>query len=369
MFGTDEVDITDVIICNIVVQQAVGESAARAILSSIRTICGKAFGQLPQLAYEPAATAQIVAKAKKVKVTQPKYTIPVDLGGGEECMWMQIVADNEAVEHLQNTSGRKIKVIRDTAAVLKRHDSISRSDCESKHSHSDFAETRAYSREGVLQEQELVSDRLRGVIEGEGGWLEHNYRDPKDPLKKGVYSSTIVMQPLRVRLLVDSKVPWLATAQRVAYLCAVRQTRRYYLCLEARNEAQKMAKGHTWVFVTSNRVDGILAPLKPSSIAAIVKKYAERGGVGVGNNNENPGAKENTKVAGHFLRGHAGSVAYTLATEAGATWDPMTCINRARHTLPSFFKNYFRGVVRRLRVAFDKHPHKTQLRFEEAARL
>ena len=74
-------------------------------------------------------------------------------------------------------------------------------------------------------------------------------------------------------------------------------------------------------------------------------------------------------TAGHFLRGHAGSIAYTLAVECGATWEKTLCIERARHTIKSFMKNYCRGVVPRLRAAFTAHPQKEQLRFEEAARL
>ena len=94
--------------------------------------------------------------------------------------------DNEAVEHLSNASKKKLKVKRDTAIVLSRHDSISRSDCETKYDHKNTRECRMYDPRGVLQEQELVSERLAGVLEGNGGWVEHNYRDPKDPLKKGI---------------------------------------------------------------------------------------------------------------------------------------------------------------------------------------
>ena len=74
-------------------------------------------------------------------------------------------------------------------------------------------------------------------------------------------------------------------------------------------------------------------------------------------------------VAGHFLRGHAGSVAYTLAVAEGAGWDPMLGVDRARHTLASFKKSYARGVVPRLTAAFRSHRRRGKLRFEEAARL
>ena len=55
--------------------------------------------------------------------------------------------------------------------------------------------------------------------------------------------------------------------------------------------------------------------------------------------------------------------------ECGATWDKTLCVQRARHTIRSFMKNYCRGVVPRLRAAFEAHPNKEQLRFEEASRL
>ena len=74
-------------------------------------------------------------------------------------------------------------------------------------------------------------------------------------------------------------------------------------------------------------------------------------------------------LAGHFMRGHAGSVAYFLAVKHGASWDPMIAVDRARHTLNSFFNSYARGVIPRLAAAFDKHPHKAKLRFESASRL
>ena len=45
-------------------------------------------------------------------------------------------------------------------------------------------------------------------------------------------------------------------------------------------------------------------------------------------------------------------------------WESTEGIDRARHTMASFFKNYLRGVVPRLLVAF-----KRVLRLEEALRL
>ena len=76
--------------------------------------------------------------------------------------------------------------------------------------------------------------------------------------------------------------------------------------------------------------DGKLKPLESSTIAGLVVKVAHAGGL-VTTKSEETSAKDrvgNTpmtdasgagggagevKLAGHFLRGHAGSVAYTLA--------------------------------------------------------
>ena len=51
-------------------------------------------------------------------------------------------------------------------------------------------------------------------------------------------------------------------------------------------------------------------------------------------------------------------------------WDATEGIDRARHTLASFFKSYLRGVVPRLKIAFDAlGAKKRTLRLEEALRI
>ena len=52
-----------------------------------------------------------------------------------------------------------------------------------------------------------------------------------------------------------------------------------------------------------------------------------------------------------------------------ASWSCMLGVDRARHTLNSFFSSYSRGVCIRLAAAFDNHPKKSELRFESACRL
>ena len=79
---------------------------------------------------------------------------------------------------------------------------------------------------------------------------------------------------------------------------------------------------------------------------------------------------ERVQLSGHFVRGHAGSIAYELATKHNASWDAEEGIDRARHTLASFFKSYLWGVVARLVIKFNSLKKlKRQLRLEEALRL
>ena len=85
---------------------------------------------------------------------------------------------------------------------------------------------------------------------------------------------------------------------------------------------------------------------------------------------EDATAPEHTKLSGHFIRGHAGSIAYELAINHGAAWESTEGIDRARHTMASFFKSYLRGVVPRLVMAFNAlKQYKRVLRLEEALRL
>ena len=56
--------------------------------------------------------------------------------------------------------------------------------------------------------------------------------------------------------------------------------------------------------------------------------------------------------------------------DGAANWESTEGIDRARHTMTSFFKNYLRGVVPRLVVAFNALlGYKRVLRLEEALRL
>ena len=78
------------------------------------------------------------------------------------------------------------------------------------------------------------------------------------------------------------------------------------------------------------------------------------------------GTDETEQLKGHYLRGWSGSLAYDLAHECGASWDGTEGADRARHTMESFFKNYYRKTVARQKQAFMAHPHHSSLRLEEA---
>lgn len=335
-------------------------------------IAQKAFGNgCACLRYDKETTGQLMASARRVRKVTPKWSKPVDLGG-DNGVWMSMVTERQEIAHLPLTSTRKARVLRNHAMFLRRHDAVSRSDCESKNDVRLEEYHRTYDEDGDLQTQALVSRQLDACLIGEGGCVRLNYKNPKDPRKRGEWSDTVEMRPLRLRMLVDPSTPWLCDEDTVGFLCAVRVMRDYIRCLEELEWMDKIPHGCTWTYVNSAPFDlaGKLRPLLPSSIASLVKARATTGGLKT--QKENAGYNQQdteAAVSGHFLRGHAGSVAYTLAVHEGAGWDPLLGVDRARHTLASFQKHYSRGVVPRLVAVFRKHPRRKLLRFEEAARL
>jgi hypothetical protein len=132
--------------------------------------------------------------------------------------------------------------------------------------------------------------------------------------------------------------------------------------------------GNFWAYSKSNKLNliGKIMPLLPTSIGQIIKEMATAGGLNTNTNckithNEDGGCNESeTSLAGHFLRGHGGSVSAVLTASEGAAWETDLHLQRARHTKNSFEKNYSRGIVLRHRLAFRDHRHRQTLRFEEA---
>ena len=206
--------------------------------------------------------------------------------------------------------------------------------------------------------------------------MQLNYYDPKDPRKTGVWSDTVEMQPVRPAVLVDDKQQWLRTEESITFLCPIRTLRDYVRSLEARKMLDKIRateKGGFWSTVgkTTGSIDGKWESLKVNTIRNLVMNIVEKDGSLKMGTNEKGGAKEvpDGKLAAHFLRGHAGSLAYTLHALEDAQWSGELHLDRARHTAGSFQKNYSRGLVERVRRAFRSHPKKKELRFEEAALL
>ena len=334
----------------------------------------KAFGKIDGLwPYDKETTDLLMGRARRAQPIEPRYRLAVYFGQ-QRGVWMSIVDAIEATARLPADSKSRARVWRDVAIFLNRHDSLSRSDCETKWSLLDKRSFRCYDGQGRLVTEGNIVDQLTVVIDTDGH-TQRNYLYPKDPRRKGKWGDTVVVDPLRTSILVNEKVPWRSTAVRVGYLCSVRALRGYYQCLQAMGLLDKLPEMKVWTAVHQITPDGKLLPLVPATIASLVKKRAGEGGLRVGTS-DTPTARDVTKpgdhediLAGHFLRGHAASVAYTLATQWGAGWDPMLGIDRARHTLAVFLKSYSRGVAPQLIAAFREFPGAQRLRFEEASRL
>ena len=198
------------------------DSQTRALLSGIRQIFQKAFGDVQALKYDQQTTNQLIAQAKRKGRSKPRYDRPVDFGG-ETGVWMSIIRERLGVKHLPNTSTHKAKVLRDHAIFLERHDAMSRSARLEQY-------FRVYDENGELQDNPLISRQLDACLIGQGGLIQRNYKDPKDPRRNGIWSDTVETQPLRVELLVNTEVQWLATQEYVGYLCSIRVKRDFSDC-------------------------------------------------------------------------------------------------------------------------------------------
>ena len=268
LYGGGPVAITDAVIGQIVAHNLTGESSTIQLLYGIRTLCKKAFGPLQVLEYEAETTKMIRAAAKKNKAAAPRYTTPVDL----QNVWLQIVLARERVAHLPDTSTAKAKVIRDCTIFLERHDAISRSDCETKCDMRQERMFRVFDENGEVHTDTVLSQRLDAALVGDGGIIQRQYFQPKDPRRKGDWSEVVETSPLRLHLIVDKNKPWLSTPQRAGYLCSVRSRRDYARCLEAIGAMELIPMGTTWTSITQKDVQAKkLAKLKPSTIANIVK--------------------------------------------------------------------------------------------------
>ena len=385
LYPTGYVDMSDAVIAVILSRRLGSESANLTLLSALRVIGQKCFGGIAQLDYDKETTNQAKALGRRKKAIAPRYSKPVYFGPSLHTvvtvgaspftsangygLWMSIIVERMNVSHLPETSKKRLNVLRNHALFLERHDAISRSDDETKYDVRSPSYFRCYDSDGCLQTHSQVSHNLDAVLVRAGGCVHRNYLNPKDPRKKGKWSDTVETRPLRLALLVDEQVPHLQTLERVGWLCSVRVKRDYYRCMEAQDAMACIPSGSCWVSVGQTDVNGDWLALQPVTIASLIVKRAALGGLKVNKNERSHADDGADTLAGHFLRGHAASVAYYLATQHGASWCPFLGIDRARHTVESFMKNYSRGVHPALVARFLTHKHKASLRFEEAARL
>ena len=131
----------------------------------------------------------------------------------------------------------------------------------------------------------------------------------------------------------------------------------------------KITPGSFWVSDTAVDAAGNPLPLKSETLSKLIQKQCQKVGLAVCHNETATQKDNDTKLAGHFLRGHAGSLAYDLY-KMGSTWPSDEGINRARHTFNTFFKNYYRATNRRTVLSYAAARERgKKLRFEEAARL
>ena len=254
--------------------------------------------------------------------------------------------------------------LRNCSLFLGRAVTINRSDCFTKWDPRDSRYFRCFNEEGERISTGKLSTDIQATIPN--GYIELQYLNPKDPRKQGLYSLTTTVRPIRIDKIMDISKPHLHNAQCCAHLCFVRSLYFLIVIMEGLNLLDKIEKGSFWCNDKQTNEHGRPLVLKSTGLPNITKHMCERAGIKV-NTNETPGVEETSNVlAGHFLRGHSASLAYDLAL-AGASWSTEEGVNRARHTLQTFFKNYYRRTVARLLIAFQRKLDEGKvLRFEEA---
>ena len=190
-------------------------------------------------------------------------------------------------------------------------------------------------------------------------------------MNTGVFSNITTIRPIRLNQMVDKSVPHLQTCQLAAYLCSVRTLYHLVTIMEKTCLLERLEPGRFWC--ANKEVDpcGRPKPLLPQTLSKLVVRTMNEAGITVASEdaNDETGKDSLVKLAGHFLRGHAGSLAFDLAKN-GAHWTSDEGINRARHSFPTFFKNYYRATKPRIIIAAAAaQAQGKKLRFEEASRL
>jgi len=360
-FKGGEACVSDVTLCNVTAEVAMSESqAVSSMLSALRRVMEMAHGTWTK---DKDLGKTVIAMGKSHKAREPRYPVPVDL----RALWVTMQKQRSAVRGYIDASGKKLEVLKDHALFLCRHDQVSRSDDQSKIDYRSGLYCEVYDSDGMLVDEGALSDRLMGAVPD--GFVEVRYKDPKDPRKTGVWSDLVVFQPLQVELLVDATVPHLESARKVEDLCAVRTLAEFARVAESQGRFDGVPEGSFWFSNTHTTQRGEWLVLGAERLAKRVKLLVQSAGIKMRLDDTEQLSDTKQSLAGHFVRGHAGSVAYTPAVEHGASWDPLIGPDRARHTLDSFYKSYSRGVVQRLVSSFLSHRNKAELRFESASRL
>ena len=120
------------------------------------------------------------------------------------------------------------------ALAALRNDRMTRSDDESKWDPRLLQYFRCYDNKGELVTGLSLPVSLVVVISTDG-YVEVNYKDPKDPRKKGVWSDTIIHRPLRVQAVLTAKFGHLTNSEAVEAVCAIRLFRSLVLVRHDRN--------------------------------------------------------------------------------------------------------------------------------------
>jgi len=384
--GRPPFTVSDVDFCNFVSKVCTSEGGARTALSAIRVIFKKAYGSsLPLLRYEKDLGDQAVAKAREIKARAPKYHTALDLGkgGGKESVFSILIEKRQLAEQ-----GIRPEInARDGSLFIGRLVTQCRSDCFSKWDPRNKLYLRCYDSAGNMIDTGVLSRDILGTIPD--GSMEHNFREPKDPRRIGLYSDTVTTRPIRFDVVLQHiDQPWTATCEGMAALCWHRQLYFYIKMLEDKCRIGLFEPGKFWPSPT--HLDSVGRPLclKPTSLSSLVSKILGESGYKVAQN-ENPGCSESSEqLAGHVLRGHAGSLAYDLGNifmehkptitshpaflrgQVELCWNPDEGIKRARHTLHSFLQSYHRATAPRIITAFKLLLQKCiYLRLEEALLL
>ena len=322
-------------LCNVAAANATSESAAERILSALRVVCTKAYGEhASEFKYDKHLTKQAIAIGRLLKPTKPRYERGADLlqvfknvqdnRRKNEGGWRARTSEAETKFYPLGTKG--FLDLRNNCIFLGRLVLVNRSDDFAKWDPRDEQYFRCYTSDGERigyygsgnpggpdGRTCRLSEDIGHVISC-GGYCEVQYLDPKDPRKVGRWSEITTVRPLRPKVMIDASTEHLTTHQDIAYLCFLRTLQHFALVLEKMDLIDKIPWGKFWCHNQQKGPDGRPLCLKACSLANIVKKKLAAANILTAEETETDRGEDTPqRLAGHFLRGHAGSVAYDFA--------------------------------------------------------